>query len=260
MFGLGNVPDVKKKKLISYSLSSGGGMNGGHSSTQINIINGETILTELHSEWWYEDGQIAEYKLDNAVLADIEKVFRKHKMQKWNNKVFSNIFVADGPSFCHTFTFEEKTSVSFSSQCFPMIYAKKLSEINSVIERYKSEGSPEPRLVTAKKTDEELVKNQNPSNGKIELEVYQYSADSLSFRVLNGTNENASIGNNIKLVRNSDGKTLVETNLFYPIEPNASSTETETLRLKERLSEGVYTLSAGDYSDEFEIRLPDGNS
>ena len=141
-----------------------------------------------------------------------------------------------------------------------MIYAKKLSEINSVIERYKSEGSPEPRLVTAKKTDEELVKNQNPCNGKIELEVYQYSADSLYFRVLNGTNENASIGNNIKLVRNSDGKTLVETKLFYPIEPNATSTETETLRLKERLAEGVYTLSAGDYSDEFEIRLPDGNS
>lgn len=75
VFGCGKVPDVKNKELISYRYSSGGGMTGGGNSTEIIIIDGEVILTYSDKEWWYEDADNIEYKLDNAALTDIESVF-----------------------------------------------------------------------------------------------------------------------------------------------------------------------------------------
>ncbi|MDD6275042.1 MAG: hypothetical protein PUA86_10170 [Clostridiaceae bacterium] len=51
LFGCGKVPNVKNKELISYVYSSGGGMTGGGSSTEISMIDGEVILTYSNAEW-----------------------------------------------------------------------------------------------------------------------------------------------------------------------------------------------------------------
>ena len=95
VFGCSKMPDVKNKELISYRYASGGGMTGGGNSTEISIVDGEVILTYSEKKWWYEDNDITEFKLDNAVLTEIESVFRKYKMQNWNNKKFSDMFVAE---------------------------------------------------------------------------------------------------------------------------------------------------------------------
>lgn len=55
-------------------------------------------------------------------------------MQNWNNKKFSVMFVVDGASYSYSFKFEDNTSVSFSSQVYPVSYSEKLSEINKMIE------------------------------------------------------------------------------------------------------------------------------
>ena len=258
LFGCSKVPNVKNKELISYVYSSGGGMNGGGNSTEISIIDGEVILTYSDTEWWYEDDDITEYKLDKAVLADIESVFRKYKMQNWNDKKFTDMFVADGPSYSYSFKFEDSIRVSFSSQVYPVSYSKKLAEIDKVIEQYKERGTLEPGLVTKEKTDEELAGKNNPDNGLVEIEVYEYSKDRICFRILNGTNEDVAVSNSVKLVRNSDGEMLYNESSEYSIEVNATSANEEYL-LSGRLEEGIYTIYVGDYSAEFEIRLPSDN-
>ena len=255
LFGCSKVPNVKNKELISYVYSTGGGMNGGGNSTEISIIDGEVILTYSDAEWWYDDADITEYKLDKAVLADIESVFRKYKMQNWNGKKFTDMFVADGPSYSYSFKFDDSTRVSFSSQVYPVSYSEKLAEIDKVIDQYKERGALEPGLVTREKTDEELVGKNNPDNGLVEIEVYEYSRNKICFRILNGTDETVAVSNSVKLVRNSDGEVLYNENSDNSIEVNAKSANEESL-ISGRLDEGIYTIYVGDYSAEFEIRLP----
>ncbi|MGN0687454.1 MAG: hypothetical protein ACI4KA_05050, partial [Oscillospiraceae bacterium] len=80
LFGRGKAPDVKNKSLISFRYSCAGGMTGGHSTTEISVIDGEVILTYSNTEWWHEDDSVTKYRLDKAVLTEIESVFRKYKM------------------------------------------------------------------------------------------------------------------------------------------------------------------------------------
>ncbi|MBS7315987.1 MAG: hypothetical protein KIG74_06260 [Clostridiaceae bacterium] len=255
LFGCSKVPNVKNKELISYVYSSGGGMTGGGNSTKISMIDGEVILTYSNAEWWYDDNDITEYKLDKAVLTDIESVFRQYKMQNWNGKKFTNMFVADGPSYSYSFRFEDNTGVFFSSQVYPASYSKKLAEIDKVIEQYQARGTLEPGLVTKERTAEELAGKNTPDNGLVEIAVYEYSQDRICFRILNGTDEDVTVHDSVRLVRNSDGEILYNESSEYSITVNAASANEESL-VSGRLEEGIYTLYVGDYSAEFEIRLP----
>lgn len=256
VFGCGKAPDVKNKELKSYRYSSYGGMCGGGSSQEINIVDGQVILTDSHTTWWYEDACIKEYELDSAVLTDIESLFRKYKMQNWNNKKFTDMFVADGESMSYVFKFEDGNSVSFSSQMYPGAYGKKLSEIHDVITEYREKGTLEPGLVTRVKTEEELMYKEGPDNGLVELEIYEYSVDRIYYRILNGTDENVKVSDVVKLVRNSDGEVLYDNSSEYIIEVYATTADEEKIPLSGRLAEGTYTLYVGDYSAEFEIRVP----
>lgn len=258
LFGCSNNPNAKNKELISYAYSSGGDMTGGGNSTEISIIDGDVILTYSDTEWWYDDADITEYKLDKAVLTDIESVFRKYKMQKWNDKKFTDMFVADGSSYSYSFKFDDGTRVSFSSQVYPVFYSEKLGEIDKVIEQYEKRGTLEPGLVTREKTEEELMGKDRPDNGLIEIEVYEYSKDRICFRILNGTNESVAVRDSVKLIRNSDGEVLYNESSEYPMEVYATSVNEESL-LSGRLEEGIYTIYVGDCSAEFEIRLPSDN-
>ena len=168
------------------------------------------------------------------------------------------MFVYDGPSYSYSFKFEDSTGVSFSSQVYPASYGKKLAEIDKVIEKYKESGTLEPGLVTREKTEEELAGKNKPDNGLIEIEVYEYSKDSTYLRILNGTDKNVAVSNSAKLVRNSDGKVLCSESSECSIEVNAESAEERSI-ISGRLEEGIYTIYAGGYSAEFEIRLPSNN-
>ncbi len=258
LFGCSKAPDVKNKELTAYAYSCGGGMTGGGNSTEISIVGDRVILTYSEKDWWYEDAHITEYRVDKAILSDIESVFRKYKMQNWNNKKFSDMFVEDGPTFRYSFRFDDNTGVAFSSQVYPTSYSEKLAELDKVIEQYKESAVLEPGLVTREKTEEELAGKGTPDNGLVWIEVYEYSKDEIRYRVSNGTGDNISVSDSVRLVRNSDGEVLYNDSSEYPIEVIANTAE-ELSVPSGRLEEGVYTLYAGDYSAEFEIRLPGDN-
>ena len=98
-----------------------------------------------------------------------------------------------------------------------------------------------------------MGKNE-PHNGLVEVEVYEYCKDRIHFRILNGTENDVEVSNSVKLVRNSDGEILYNESSEYSIEVSAASSNEESI-LSGRLEEGIYTIYVGDYSAEFEIRL-----
>lgn len=59
------------------------------------------------------------------MLDDIEQIVRKYKMNFWNKRKFTNMFISDGESTSYTFSFD-KTRIYFSSQFYPAMYGMKL--------------------------------------------------------------------------------------------------------------------------------------
>lgn len=246
---VGCTKEINKKEtnLISYSYSSSGGMSGGSSQEEINIIDGEVILTESNAEWWCDEATVHEYIVDQDVLKDIHDIVKKNKMEDWNQKEFTDMIVYDGPSYSYHFKFDDGTNVSFSSQAFPKPYSTTLHEISNVIDQYKEKGSLLPGLVL-----EDMERIVRPDHGRVELKAYGYTKGNLHFRILNGTNKDVEIEGSIKLIRNQDGKELYDREDFKMV--YATSTEDVTIRLPDRLEEGFYTVSFANYSCEFEIQ------
>ena len=254
MLGCGNTVNVKDNKLISYRYSNGGGMEGRGRTEEIRIVGEEVYLICYEHDMWYEDDRVLEYKIDGEVLEEIEKIFRKYKMNRWNNKRFTGMFVNDGDSTSYYFGFEGYNTVSFTSQIYPEQYANKLKEISAVVEKYKAVAEIMPGLAVKEKTDEEWIEKDHPQNGSIEIEVYEYSRGRLHYRIMNGTGEEAGIVNALRVVSDTDGRVIAETGENDSVSVRANSSITDFIELSERLEAGTYTITIGEYSSRFEIR------
>ena len=130
-----NMVFIKDKTLKSFSTSSGGGMSGGYSSETISTDGDYALIRTEKADWHNDDPEINEYAVDKAVLSEINDIFWKYHMKRWNNKKFTNIFVADGESTSYDFGFAEK-GVRFSSQIYPASVSEKLNEIDEVVNKY----------------------------------------------------------------------------------------------------------------------------
>ena len=256
LLGCGNMVNVKNQSLEAFSSYMGGGMSGGGNLTEITTIDNEVFLTVSESELWYEDNRITEYKVDKAALEDIEAVFRKYKMNTWNGKKFTNIFVADGPNEGYTFKFNDGAYVSFSSQIYPERYAEKLNEINDIVNKYRATGVIQPGLVVTERTAEEMQKIFHPDNGMIEIGIYEYSKDRILYRIMNGTGDEIDIPEQVKIV-DKDGNIICERNGNYGFHVYPGYASEESIKINTRLEEGIYTLYVAEYSCEFEIKLPE---
>lgn len=254
MIGCGNTVNVKDNKLISYRYSSGGGMEGSGRSEEIRIVSDEVYLICYAHDMWYEDDRVVEYKMDGEVLEEIEKIFRKYRMNRWNNKKFTHMFVNDGNSYSYSFGFEGYNSVSFSSQIYPEPYSSKLKEISDVVEKYKAAAVIMPGLVVEEKTAEEWIKKDRPDNGCIEIAVYEYSRGRLHYRIMNGTEDDAEIAAELRIVSDADGSVIIEKDAEDTVSVSADSSVTDYAELPERLEIGSYTLTIGEYSVRFEIK------
>lgn len=257
--GCGRIPVIGKQKLISYEENSGGGMEGGGNSVEVYTRDGETFLTVSSSRFWYTDNTVGEYRVGDDTLAKIEKVFRKHRLQRWNRKKFTNIFIADGESHGYSFEFDGDASVYFSSQYYPARYRKVLNRFSAILMEARMSGTLLPGLVTEEHTDEDVFEKDRPKDGKVSAEVFEYSHNRLRFRLKNGTDEPVSVSGTVRILRDSDGAVLYESvsDESYSIDPNSSSED--TVEPEKRLEAGNYTFEAGELSCPFEIALPAGD-
>ncbi len=254
MFGRNSA--VKKEKLISFRRETGGDMQGSSSRICVRRYDDtRALITVSQAEWHYEDPQVTEYFTDVFIMDEIREVFLRYRMQNWDGKKFTNMFVADGASTAYDFDFET-TDVSFSSQIYPEQYAEKLEEINSLVRRRIAEGERLPGLILPELSEEERMSAHKPNDGKLSLHVYEYSRNQLSYRFANGTDEVLSAGRDYKLHKAGNDKMIAEAQPgSYTYTLYAHSTAESTISLEQRLEPGTYVLEAGGLSCTFEIGM-----
>lgn len=253
LFGIKKNIKLKNQNLVLYEESVSGDMVGSKRSVRVHIIGEEAFISFANSGAWYEDSTVTEYKVDRKILEDINTTFRKHKMQFWDGKKFTKLFVADGASTSYRFEFDGNESVRFSSQIYPPVYRTKLKEISDIVSEYRKSGELMPGLLVKEKTPEEKRSERNPDNGKTEIGIYEYYGNVLSFRIKNGTEKDVLVERNIRIIRNSDGKCEAEKNWPGSETVYSKKSAEMSVELTERLTEGRYTLYVGEYSEEFEI-------
>jgi len=139
MFKIGNKNKWDKQELMMYKTHSGGDKKGGNKETVLTAAAGGAILRFSEAEWHDEEPTVEEYLVDAKALEEIKEVFMKYEMYKWEDKKFSDLFVADGKTTSYLFSFTED-DISFSSQLYPDPYAAMLDELDAVIEKYRSTG------------------------------------------------------------------------------------------------------------------------
>lgn len=251
LFNLGGV-NVSGQKLNHYSKSSGGGMNGGYRKLSIDRFDDTHALYSTEGcEWHFQDPEISEYLVDVKILDDIRKVFISNRMNTWHNKTFTDMFISDGESHSYSFGFDDD-SVYFSSQYYPEKYSSKLSKLNDAIKPYTENMQKLPGLVLPK--PEEEYGKYIPCKGGTGIYVSRYSKQTVYYKIVNDTSEDVEYSGIPVIKKMSDG-TVVFTgedtgeSVIY-----ANYDAEDYLKQENMLEPGIYELTIGDYSCEFEIR------
>lgn len=129
--------NIKKQHLLEYHYSVGGGMTGGYYSETVRRQGDKAVISTVRAEFHNEEPIESKIEVDASILDDIEQIVRKYKMNFWNKRKFTNMFISDGESTSYTFSFD-KTRIYFSSQFYPAMYGMKLQEIRDIIKKYQS--------------------------------------------------------------------------------------------------------------------------
>lgn len=132
----GNYVNIKGQKLNKYNYSVSGGMSGGYyNKTVKRYDDSRAKVTIRQAEGYNQDPEVQEYLTDISIMNDLEEIIRNNKMNFWNGKKFTDMFIDDGESLSYHFEFD-KSAINFSSQFYPEEYGDKLRDFDTVIERY----------------------------------------------------------------------------------------------------------------------------
>lgn len=249
----GTFAGIEKEDLVGYQYTVDGDMLGSSYSESVRKYGDEeAIITILKSEWHGDDGTVKEYLTDKAILDELKAVFVKYRMKNWDNKKFTNMFIADGASYGYRFSFENN-SVHFSSQHYPEKYASKLSELREIFNQYTKDAVILPGLVISG-NPEESDSRPDLNGGEITLSVCSYYQTSLYYRLTNGTDEDMEGEYIIRLYKDGENVPMFEKNVKYRTTFAAHASDDDFIELKERLAPGKYRLEVFGYTTEFEIR------
>lgn len=252
IFMLGrNYVSIKGQHLNKYNCSSGGGMNGGYVSETVKRYDeSHALITTEKADWYYQDPTVNEYLVDVSIMDELETIVRKYRMNFWDGKNFSNMFIADGETTGYSFDFDEE-GVSFSSQYYPERYSKKLEKLDEVVDKYIQSAEKLPGLVNDRINDEE---NYLLPEGEFSTYVYSYANDTLGVRILNGTDDEKELSRSYKLINTDTNKVIDEKEEEYPLIMYPQTQDEMSIKLNERLEKGNYKLIIGDKENTFEIR------
>lgn len=241
---------IRGQHLNQYQYSSGGGMDGGYNSETVKRYDDIHARIAVESaEWHSQDPEVKEYLVDVSVLDELEGVVRKYRMNFWNRKEFSKVFICDGESIGYNFRFDEN-DFGFSSQVYPAKYRNKLRKFDEIIEKYLQDATVLPGLINTKKADEE---NYDLPEGELELYVYYYCDDDLGIRILNGKDEETEISRSYKIINNDTNQVIAEENSTYTTTVYPKSRDEMSFSLTERLGAGHYKIILGEIEIPFII-------
>lgn len=247
---IGHYVNIRSQHLNTYSYSSGGGMNGAYHEESVKRYGDGALIRIETAQWYAQDPTVTEYLTDAAVLDELEAVIRRHRMNFWHNKEFTRMFVYDGETESYHFGFDEEC-ISFHSQIYPLRYARKLAELDRIVDKYIAVGEKLPGLVNQRTDEEELY---YLPEGELEIYVYAYTENALRLRILNGTDEEVQIPETYTLINADTGAVLLEEDTPYGGRFSENTRDEMYLRLQERLPAGNYRIIFGDMDIPFEIR------
>lgn len=252
----GEFAGIEKEKLTGYKYSRSGDMQGSSYSESVQEYSEDSALfTIMQREWHRDDGTVKEYLVDKEILNELKAVFVKYHMEKWDNKKFTDRFIADGASDSYRFEFETN-HVSFSSQYYPEKYSSKLKELDEILNKHLENATLLPGLLihdSIKESDYTLPYDLN--NGKIVLSVYSYHQKYLYYRLANGTDEEKKIESVIRLYRDGESVPIYEKSSEHKISLSAHRLYENSVKLNKLLAPGKYRFEAFGYETEFEIQL-----
>lgn len=247
--------EIRKSPLRCFEYYSSGGITGGYNFIIVDSHDeNSAIITTTNAGRYFEGPRVSEYLASIDILKDIEIIFRKYNIQNWDNKKFTNMFIADGVSHDYSFIFGEgHTKVSFSSQSYPQRYLEKLNQIHEVIKKYIDPDKLLPGLVL-EKHGEEMLEGQKPTEDTVRFKVCGYYNDCLFFRVLNNLKEDITLSDEIKLYRQGGDTPILEVTTYCKEQVSPRNRYEKNIKVNERLAAGKYLLKMGEYETEFEIR------
>ncbi len=110
-------------------------MTGGYYCEMVKRDGDKAVIRTEKTDFHNEEPVKREYIVDAAILEELEAVIRKHRMNYWNRKKFTNMFISDGESKSFSFEFDNN-SIRFSSQIYPAKYGDKLEELKKIVHAY----------------------------------------------------------------------------------------------------------------------------
>lgn len=251
----GKFAGIEKEKLESYRYSRGGDMRGSSYSESVREYSEDSALvTIVQREWHGDAGTVKEYLVDKEILNELKAVFVKYCMKNWDNKKFTNMFIADGASYSYRFEFEAN-SVSFSSQYYPKKYSLKLNELDEILNKYLENATLLPGLlIQDTSTEADYTPPYDLNSGEVVLSVYSYYHNYLYYRLVNGTDEDKKTESVIRLYRNGESVSIYEKSFENETTLYAHHSNEDSIELNERLTPGKYRLEVFGYITEFEIQ------
>ena len=244
--------------LISYYTSFGGDMRGSHSETKIEKLNNDVaIVVSKNAEWHHQDHKVSEHQVSSAALVEIEKVYDEYKLYRYNKLPKSQFFAHDAGNHSYSFSFDDKSSLRFSdTQSIPTQGYEALKKIKAIIKTAVQKGEKLPGLVPPPNTE-----TDGPSwkfiDDVCQLMVYEYSNNTLYFRIINGTKKDIPLKSPVQLYKlNADKRELLMEHVNkYNYLATAKYSEESYINLTiPRLTPGKYLLTLDKYEAPFEIK------
>ncbi len=261
--GFFTVRDLIRKHhapLTVYQYSYGGDMNGSSRKTRIQKLDDETaMVTFSQADWHFQDPQVSEYIVSASVLPQIEEIFDKTGMYRYNDLPMSRFFALDAGTDSYYFRYEDYESVSFSgNNRIPRRGRNALREISGIISDAVKTGQKLPGLVQEKIPDDEMIDTVTGADGKITIRVFGYEEKELRYRIHNGTEQAIDLEGNVEVYRlDGESRTLIAESgnfdgVFHVSGPHFTD---DYITLSERLEEGRYLICLDGIESEFEIAV-----
>ncbi len=226
-------------------------MNGGYSEQSVERLDdGRALITLRNAGWYSQDPMIAEYMADGTVLDELEALIRGGRMNFWNNRRFTDMFIADGESTGYSFDFDH-SSISFSSQYYPGRYREKLKQLDLAISKYLEDAEKLPGLVNPRAGSDDLI---DLSCGELDIYAFSLANKELGIRIINGSEQNAEISYGWRLFDAESGELLQEQEDDHTLSVDAGHQDIMNICLDKRLEAGSYRLMLGETEIMFEIR------
>lgn len=119
-------------KLISYSSSESGGMNGSYSSTYIAYTDDGRCKVDIANKPFYSQPIKRVRYYADGLLENLSEVCARYNVIDWTDLPDQQVFIYDAPTFSDCFTFENGTKIALGSG---KQYPRQFHEMNRELEK-----------------------------------------------------------------------------------------------------------------------------